>query len=459
MEQDNEKLKELAIRPVGRLLWEYSMPAIVGMLVMAIYNIIDRVFIGQVVGPDAIAGLTITFPVSNISTAVGVLVGAGASARASILLGNGDRDTAQTVLGNTLTLTLINGIVYLSLLGIFIDPVLRAFGASDATLPYAREFMVYILPGMMMINITFSLNNVMRASGYPLKAMVTMLISAGLNIILAPLFIYVFEMGIKGAAIATDISIFISMIFVLAHFIDKKSVLHFRKGIYRLRWHIVAGVVSIGAAPAIVNLASCLINVVINNTLYSYGGDTAVAAAGIFTTYSSMLVAFIIGICQGMQPVVGYNYGAGELKRLLRTFWLAVAAASGVCFVGWAVGLTLPRYVAMAFTKDLHLIDTTANALSIAMICFLIIGFQIVATTFFQSIGKAGKSIFLGLVRQVIFLIPLLFIFREFFGLDGIWAAFPAGDACSTIVAAIMVFSQIKSLRRDPRMAGAGASE
>lgn len=449
MQKDDQKLRELATRPVGRLLWEYSLPAIVGMLVMAVYNIIDRVFIGHVVGPDAIAGLTITFPVSNISTAVGVLVGAGAAARSSILLGNGDRDTAQIVLGNTLTLTLINGIIYLSLLGIFIEPVLRAFGASDATLPYAREFMVYILPGMMMINVTFSLNNVMRASGYPTKAMVTMLISAGLNIILAPLFIYVFQLGIKGAAIATDISIFVSMIFVLAHFFNKKSVLHFQKGIYRLRWHIVIGVVSIGAAPSIVNMASCLINVVINNTLYSYGGDTAVAAAGIFTTYASVIIAFIIGICQGMQPVIGYNYGAGHLRRLLRTFWLAVGAATAVCAVGWIVGLTLPRYVAMAFTDDLHLIDTTGNALSIAMVSFFMVGFQIVSTTFFQSLGMAGKSIFLGLTRQVIFLIPLLFILRHFFGLNGIWAAFPAGDVCATIVTTVMVFTQIRHLHRE----------
>lgn len=445
MRQDN--LDSLLTKPVGRLLWDYSIPAVVGMVVMAIYSIVDRMFVGHVVGPEAIAGLTITFPVMNVSTAIGVLVGVGASARSSIMLGNGDIQSAERVLGNTVTLTIINAVIFLSLLAIFLDDVLIAFGASEATLPYAREFMQYIIPGMLMMNITFSLNNVMRASGYPTKAMVTMLISAGLNIILAPVFIYFLNLGIKGAAMATDISIFISMIFVLKHFFEKKSTLHFKSGIYSLKWHIVTGVIAIGAAPSIVNVASCLINVIINTTLYSYGGDNAVAAAGIFTTYASMLVAVIIGICQGMQPIIGYNYGANHYHRMLKAFWLAVGAATAVSTLGWIVGLSMPEYIAKAFTNDADLIGVTSNALSISMICFAAVGFQIVATTFFQSIGKAGKSIFLGLTRQVLFLIPLLFIMRDLYGLNGIWAAFPSSDFCATIVTTILILSQIHKLK------------
>lgn len=449
MRQDN--LDSLLTKPVGRLLWDYSIPAVVGMVVMAIYSIVDRMFVGHVVGPEAIAGLTITFPVMNVSTAIGVLVGVGASARSSIMLGNGDIQSAERVLGNTVTLTLVNAVIFLSLLAIFIDDVLIAFGASEATLPYAREFMQYIIPGMLMMNITFSLNNVMRASGYPTKAMVTMLISAGLNIILAPVFIYFLDLGIKGAAMATDISIFISMIFVLKHFFEKKSTLHFKSGIYALKWHIITGVVAIGAAPSIVNVASCLINVIINTTLYSYGGDNAVAAAGIFTTYASMLVAVIIGICQGMQPIIGYNYGANHYHRMLKAFWLAVGAATLVSALGWIVGLSMPEYIAKTFTDDAELIGVTSNALSISMICFAAVGFQIVATTFFQSIGKAGKSIFLGLTRQVLFLIPLLFIMRDLYGLNGIWAAFPSSDFFATIVTTILIFSQIHKLKAAER--------
>ena len=450
MKQDN--LEKLLTQSPGRLLWDYSIPAVVGMVVMAIYNIIDRMFVGHVVGPEAIAGLTITFPVMNVSTAIGVLVGAGAAARSSILLGNGDMKNADYVLGNTLTLTVINAAVYLTLLAVFIDDILIAFGASAATLPYAREFMVYIIPGMFLMNLTFSLNNVMRSSGYPTKAMVTMLISAGLNIILAPLFIYVFKLGIKGAAMATDISVFISMLFVMRHFFDKKSTLHFKKGIYNLRWHIVIGVVAIGAAPSIVNVASCLINVIINNTLYSYGGDNAVAAAGIFTTYASMLVAIVIGICQGMQPIIGYNYGARRYDRLKKVFWLAVGASTAVTTIGWIVGLSLPESIAKGFTNDAELIGVTSNALSIAMITFCMVGFQIVSTTFFQSLGLAGKSIFLGLTRQVLFLIPLLFIMRDLYGLNGIWAAFPSSDTCATIVTTILIVQQIRKLKKEERL-------
>lgn len=446
--QKHESLEALANRPIARLLWEYSLPAVVGMLVMSLYNIIDRMVIGHVVGPAAIAGLTITFPVMNIATAIGVLVGGGSAARVSILLGSNNHSAAQKVLGNAVSLTALNGAIYITLLAIFLDDILRAFGASEVTLPYAREFMVYILPGLLLTNFSFSLNNVIRASGAPRRAMMTMIIGSGLNIILAPTFVYALDMGIKGAAIATDISMFISMLFVLHHFTLKDSTLVFKRGIYRIDWRIAMEIVAIGAAPSIVNVASCFINVIINNTLLKYGGDTAVAAAGIFTTYTAMIVAIIIGICQGLQPIIGYNYGAGRLNRLKGAFWLAAGVSTLICLIGWCGGMFVPAYIARAFTDDTELIDVTAHALNISMVCFWMVGFQIISTTFFQSLGRAGKSVFLGLTRQVIFLIPLLLIMTHFYKLDGIWMSFPISDSCATIVTSVLIFIEFRALKK-----------
>ena len=270
---NQDRLHELATVGVGRLLWRYSVPSVIGMLVMALYNVVDRIILGQVVGPTAIAGLTVTFPVMNLTTAIGVLVGVGACSRVSILLGEKRFDDAGRVLGNALVLTLINGAIYLALFAIFMDDLLLLFGASPATLPYARDFMMWILPGLLMINLSFGFNNIMRASGYPIKAMFTMIIGAGLNIVLAPVFVYWLDMGIKGAAIATDISMFVSMAFVMSHFTSKKSTLHFTRGIYGLRLRTIWAIVSIGAAPSIVNAASCLINLIINHALYANGGE------------------------------------------------------------------------------------------------------------------------------------------------------------------------------------------
>ena len=441
-------LNKLATGKIGRLLWDYSLPAVVGMLVVSLYNVIDRIFIGQGVGTEAIAGLAITFPVMNVSTALGVLIGAGASARVSIMLGAKDQRGAETVIGNALVLILINATLYLTVFAIFIDDILGAFGASAATLPYARDFMAWIMPGMLVMNVSFSFNNVMRASGYPVKAMLTMFLGAGCNLVLAPIFIFVLDMGIKGAAIATDIAMTISAVWVMSHFFKRSSTLRFRRGTFRLRRSIVIGIIGIGAAPCVVNLAGSAINIIINRSLYAYGSDNAVAAAGIFTTYTSLLVMVVIGICQGMQPILGYNYGAGLYSRLRRTFWLAVAWGSAVCCIGCAFGLTFPSLVARAFTTDAELIAVTSRAFSIALLAFWAVGFQVVATTFFQSIGKAGKSIFLSLTRQVLFLIPLLLTLPRSMGLDGVWSSFPLSDLCATVVTAAMVWWQLRQIDR-----------
>lgn len=442
-------LNRLATGSIGRLLWDYSVPTVVGLLVMSLYNVVDRIFIGRGVGAEAISGLAITFPVMNLTTALGVLVGAGATARVSIFLGRKDTHSASLVLGNALTLLIINATIYISIFGLFIDPILRAFGASDVTLPYARDFILWMLPGLFMTNLAFGFNNIMRASGYPLRAMTTMILGAVINLALAPTFIFVFDLGIKGAAIASDIAMTCSMIFVMAHFLRHDVTLHFTRGIYGLRWHVVIAIVSIGAAPALVNAAACFINVIINNSLSRYGGDLSIGAAGIFSTYTSLIVMVIIGTCQGMQAIVGYNYGAGKLDRLKRAYWLAVGVCTALSAAGSIFGLSCPSLIAKAFTSDPYLIDVTSRCFSLALLAFSVVGFQIVSTTFFQSIGSVGKSIFLSLTRQVIFLIPLLFILPGIFGLDGVWLSFPSSDIIATIVTVALIIVEFRRIGRN----------
>ncbi len=447
---EKESLTELRNAPVGKLLWRYSLPAVVGMIVMSLYNVIDRIFIGQGVGTEAIAGLAITFPVMNLSAALGVLIGAGGSARISILLGAKDYAGAQKVLGNALGLLFLVICCYLTVFAVFIDEILVAFGASEVTLPYAHDFMLYILPGMFMTNFAFTFNNFMRASGYPVRAMVTMFIGAGMNVILAPIFIFYLEWGIKGAAIATDISMTISALFVMSHFFSRKSILRFTRkaSMYVLNLRVILSIISIGAAPSLVNAAACFINVIINKTLYAHGGDIAVGAAGIFTTYTSLMTMVVVGICQGMQPIIGYNYGAGQIHRLKKTYWLAAGVSTIVVTSGQLVGLLFPQWIGRAFTTDAGLIGETTRCLHISLCAFTVVGFQIVSTTLFQSIGKAGASIFLSLTRQVIFLIPLLLLLPLRMGLDGVWAAFPTSDVLATVVTVVMIVYQLSKFNK-----------
>lgn len=440
------KLAQLATRPVGRLLWEYSLPAVVGMLVTALYNVVDRIFIGQWVGPDAIAGLAVTFPLINLATAIGVLIGVGSSSRVSIELGAGNSDMAHRLLGNAFVLTWINGIVYVALFALYLDPLLRLFGASEATLPYAREYMLVLLPGCLLTNLAYGLNNIMRASGYPGRAMGTMLIGALVNVVLDPIFIYVFGWGIEGAAWATDIAMAVSALFVVAHFCRRDVTVRFRKGIYRLRSKVIVGIISIGAAPAVVNAAACLVNMLANRSLLGYGGDRDIGAAGIMVTYTSLLVTVVLGLCMGMQPVVGYNYGAGQMHRLRRAYLLAVLAASVITVAGGVTGVFFPSHIARVFTSDAALIASTDRALSTCLLVFPVVGFQIISTSFFQSIGNAAESIIVGLLRQVAFLIPLLIFLPRTFGVDGVWMSFPVSDAIATVVTFVLIVRQFKKL-------------
>ena len=446
----SERLRELGSAPVGKLLFKYSLPAVVGTVVSAVYNIVDSIVIGHAIDdPNVVAGMAITFPVMNIVTALGMLVGAGAATRVSIVMGQNDRRVAEIILGNCVQLTIIFGLLYVLGFAFFLDPLLRMFGASDNSLPYAREFLLWVLPGMVLMNLTFSYNNVMRASGYPAKAMYTNLIGAVLNAILAPLFLFGFHWGIRGAAIATDLSMLVTATWVMSHFFNQNNTLHFARGTFKFNWPIIRGVLYIGMAPFLINVAGLGVNAIINNTLVDYGGDNAVAAVVVFNRYVTVFVFIIIGICQGMQPIIGYNYGAGHYNRLFRTFWLAAGAALFFSTVGSLFGIFNPRPIAAMFMQDEQQIQCAINCLRITLLTFWIVGFQIVATNFFQALGMAGKAVFLSLTRQIIFMIPLLFILPPMMGLNGVWTAFPISDSVATIVAGALLWVQVRHIKRE----------
>ncbi len=452
--EDDIRLKELATAPIGRLLVKYSLPAVTGTVVSALYNIIDSIVIGHAIpDPNVVAGIAVTFPVMTLATALGMLIGAGAATRVSIVLGQKDHRRAEIILGNSVQLSIIIGIIYASCFAIFIEPILMMFGASTATLPYAREFILWVLPGMVLINLTFSYNNVMRASGYPTKAMYTNMIGAILNAILAPLFLFGFNWGIRGAALATDISMLITCIWVMSHFFNRRNTLHFTRGTFRFDWSVIRSVLYIGMAPFLINVCGSLINAIVNNSLLRYGGDNAIAAVVVFNRFVTIFVFIVIGICQGMQPILGYNYGAGKHDRLFRTLRLAAVTAVIITTIGCIAAHIWPSQISGMFMTDDEQISEAVNCLRIATISFWMVGFQIIATNFFQSLGMAGKAVFLSLTRQIIFMVPLLFILPPVFGLNGVWSAFPISDVIATIVASVMLIWQIRRIRRSaPRV-------
>lgn len=449
MNKDSDRLRELGTASVPKLLFKYSLPAVVGTVVSAVYNIVDSMVIGHAIDdPNVVAGIAVTFPVMNLATALGMLIGAGAATRVSIVLGQKDHRRAELILGNSVLLTVIIGILYMTGFAIFLDKILMLFGASEHTLPYAHEFLMWVLPGMLLMNLTFSYNNVMRASGYPGKAMYTNLIGAGMNMILAPLFLFGFGWGIRGAAIATDISMLITAFFVMAHFFNTKNELHFVRGTFRFDWPIIKSVLYIGMSPFLINVAGASVNAIINNSLLHYGGDNAIAAVVVFNRFVTVFIFIVIGICQGMQPILGYNYGSGRFNRLFKTLWWAVGSAVAVTSLGSAIGALMPESIAKMFMQDPEQINCAVSCLRITTIAFWIVGFQVVATNFFQSMGMAGKSIFLSLTRQIIFMIPLLYILPPHFGLDGVWAAFPISDFVATVVAATLLTVQLRRIKR-----------
>lgn len=449
---DKSRMLELGSRPVGKLLFKYSIPAVVGMVVQALYNIIDSMVIGHAIDdPNVVAGIAVTFPVMNLATALGMLIGAGSATRISIVLGQKDHRRAQLILGNSVQLTIYIGLAYITVFALFLDKILMLFGASPNTLPYAHEFLMWLLPGMVLMNLTFSYNNVMRATGYPRLAMYTNLLGVAINLVLAPTFLFGFKMGIRGAAIATDIAMLVTAIFVMRHFFKRDSEVHFERGIYRIRRDIIKSIIYIGLSPFLINVAGSVVNAIINNSLLRYGGDNAIAAVVVFNRYVTVFVFIIIGICQGMQPILGYNYGSGNFTRLFSTLKKAAVSATVVTVIGSAVGVLFPAAIASMFMQNAAQISCAVVCLRITALMFWIVGYQIVVTNFFQSLGMAAKSVFLSLTRQIIFMIPMLLILPPVWGLNGVWACFPVCDFMSAVVATVFLIVQVKRIRGQKR--------
>ncbi len=446
---DNKKATlELGTEPVGKLLARYALPAIIAMTAASLYNIIDRVFIGQVVGPLAISGLAITFPFMNLAAAFGAAVGVGASTTISVRLGQRDYDAAENILGNTITLNLIIGIGFGLFSLIFLDPILRFFGASDDTLPYAHDFMTIILAGNVISHMYFGMNAVLRAASKPKKAMAATLFTVVMNVVLDAVFILWWHWGIKGAALATMISQLLALCWQMSIFANQKELLHLKRGIYKLRAELVQNIISIGISPFLMNACACIIVIFMNNQLVRYGGDMAVGAYGIANSIAMVFVLFSMGLNQGMQPIAGYNYGSQQFDRLMSVVKLAIISATVMMTSGWLVAMFAPYYCARMFTTDPELIRQAIDAIQVMMLMFPIIGGQMVITNFFQCIGKVKISIFLSLSRQLLFLLPLLAVLPNFYNIEGVWASLPISDLAAAIVAAAIMVAYMKKMKK-----------
>ena len=443
---------ELGTKPVGQLLAQYALPAIVAMTASSLYNIIDRAVIGQVVGPEAIAGLGITFPFMNLSAAFGAAVGVGASTCISVKLGQRDYKTAEHLLGNTVTLNLIVGFLFMVVCLIFLDPILRFFGASEVTLPYAREFMVVILLGNMVTHMYFGMNAVLRAAGKPRHAMYATLFTVACNIFLVIAFVWWFRWGIRGAALATITSQTLALCWQLWLFSNKDELLHLKRGIYKLKADLVRNIISIGISPFLMQTTSCIIVIFMNNQFVRYGGDMAVGAYSIANSMVMVFFMFVMGVTQGMQPIVGYNFGAEKYDRMMRCVWLSIAVATAILLVGWTLSMLFPREIARIFTTDPHLLDLAARGIKLDMLVFFVVASQAVITNFFQCIGKVKISIFLSLSRQLFVLLPLAYILPLFFQLDGVWYAMPASDFASFSMTLPILWWYLKKLRRQTQL-------
>ena len=447
MTTDKKLLTELSEKPVFSLLLQYAIPAIVAMVASSLYNIVDGIFIGQGVGAGAIMGLAITMPIMNLSAAFGAMVGVGGSTLLSVKLGEKDYNFAAKILGNVITLNCIIGIGLGAVMLLFLDPILRFFGASDYTIPYARDFMVIVLIGNVFTHLFLGLNAMLRSSGKPKKAMKATIMTVIINIALAPLFIFVLHLGIRGAALATVLSQLIVLLWQFKLFSNPNELIHLRRDTYRLERRIVTGSLSIGLSPFLINLCACLVVIIINKQLVSYGGDVAVGAYGIANRMMFFFVMVVIGINQGMQPIAGFNFGAKHYTRLNQVLKYAITIATGIWIVGFIVCVLLATPVASAFTNDEELLKEAAHALRVMNLVVPIIGFQMITIGFFQSIGKAGISIFLSLTRQLLVLVPLLLILPNFFGLEGIWYSVPIADGTAAITAAIVLIYHMRKFK------------
>ena len=439
----------LGTERIGKLLTQYAIPAIIAMTASSLYNMADSIFIGHGVGPLAISGLALTFPLMNLAAAFGSLVGVGASTLVSVKLGQKDYEGANQVLGNVLVLNVLLGVAFTIVFLLLLDPILYFFGASENTIGDARDYMQIILYGNVITHMYLGLNAVLRSSGFPKQAMYATLASVVINCILNPIFIFGFEWGIKGSAWATVISQVISLTGQMIHFSSPKQLLHFKKGIYKLRKEVVKGILYIGMSPFLMNLCSCLIVILINRGLKEHGGDMAIGAYGIVNRIIFLFVMIIMGFNQGMQPIAGYNFGARLYPRVTEVTKLTMKWAIGVATTGFLLCQLFPTLIVNMFTTDDELVEAAVFGLHIVFAVFPIVGFQMVATNFFLSIGMSKKAIFLSLTRQMLFLIPCLIVLPRFFGTLGVWISMPVADTIATVVTAIVLVNQFKKFKHE----------
>jgi len=441
---------ELGTSPVGRLLRQYAFPAIIAQTAASLYNMVDAIFIGQGVGPLAISGLAITFPFINMAAAFGTLVGVGGSTICSMLLGQEDYVMARRTLGNVVVLNAIIGFLFGVISLIFLDPILHFFGASDLTIPYAREYMVIILATNVITHIYFGLNAVLRSSGHPKEAMGATIFTVLLNAVLDPIFIFGLNTGIRGAAIATVLSQTVSLIWIVYLLSRKSEVVHFEKSVFKLHRRLVKDSFAIGLAPFLMNFAACFVTILVNNTLVKYGGDLSVGAFGVANRVSFVFVMVCLGLTQGMQPIVGYNFGARQMDRTFEAMWKTLKWALVVMTAGCLAGWMVPKLICRLFTDDAELLDKSKDALRIIMGVYPAVAVGIVIGNFFQSIGKAARAIFLSLSRQMLFLIPVMLLLAPRIGLVGVWLSFPVSDLISAVMALILLRQFLKAYRDNP---------
>lgn len=444
---------ELGTQPIGKLLWQYAMPAIIAMLASSLYNIADRFFIGQGMGDDAITGLGVTAPFMNLSVALGSMIGVGASTIISLRLGQGKYSEAQRTLGNAMTLNVIIGLAFMVVGIVFLRPILTAFGAGEDTMPYAYNYMLVNLIGNVFTHCYFGLNNILRAAGHPTISMRLTLLTIALNCVLDPLFIFVFHWGISGAAIATVLSQIVSLVIQLRILNNKDEVIHWRSGIFGVRMHIVRQILTIGMSPFLMHLCTCAVVLFFNNRLLDYGGKEAIGA---FSLINGVVFCFIMvgmGLCQGMQPIAGYNWGAKQDDRVWRVLRYTIMAASAVTTLGFIVGEFFPAQVVRIFGASDEMTDLAAHGFRYMAAMLPFVGAQMVIGNFFQSIGHAGKSIYMSLTRQVLFLIPCLWILPGKFGLDGVWLSQSVSDGIAFFNAAgILLWLVLRERKRKKQL-------
>ena len=440
--------KHLGEAPIGKLLLQYSVPAIIGMIVNALYNIVDRMFIGNIpnIGSLAITGVGITMPIMTIILAFGMLIGIGATANISLNLGKGNRPTAEKLLGNAFTLSIIVGLAIAIVGTICANPILNLFGASENTLFYAKEYLNIILLGCTFNILSFSLNSTVRADGNPKMSSLTMVIGCGTNIILDYVFIFIFNLGVKGAALATIISQAITFFIILYYYTIGNSNLKLKVENFKLKKHLVTMTFAIGIAPFATQIANSLVQVIANNALKTYGSDLAIGAMTVISSLNIVFMMPIFGINQGCQPIIGFNYGAKKYKRAKETFKYATMAACVICIIGFTIIQCLPTQIMSLFNNDPKLTNLAMRGIRIYLLMMPIVGINIVATSYYQSIGKAKVSMFVSLLRQVILLIPFTIILPKFIGLDGVWAAGACADSLSVIITLILLRKEFKQL-------------